>query len=78
MTTAAAKIAAAVNARTETEAAAVYSGLRLIVMGARRDGEKAPQGAADAMVLAGDALEARIGEDRFSDLMNKIDAHVYA
>lgn len=74
---AAQKIAAAVNAQTEAEAMAVYSGLRLLVMRARKNGQPAPEGAARAMVLAGDALEQRIGETRFENLMADIDAHVF-
>ena len=78
MTTPAEKITAAVNAQGEAEAMAIYSGLRLIVMRARKAGEQAPAGASDAMLLAGNALEARIGETRFAGLMDGIDAQIYS
>jgi hypothetical protein len=71
------RIAAKVNAQTEEQAAPIYSGLRLIVMRARAQKQHAPEGAAMAMKLAGDALEARIGERRFDHLIDQIDAHVF-
>ncbi|GAB5431243.1 MAG: hypothetical protein EpisKO_06130 [Epibacterium sp.] len=74
----AAAIAAKVNALTEAKAMEVYSSLRLFVMGERKKGQQAPASAADAMTLAGDALEARIGEDRFFELIDSIDNHVFA
>ncbi len=75
---AAQKIAAKINAQSEAEAMAVYSGLRLMVMTARSNGKRAEKGAADAMLYAGDALEKRIGETRFEKLMADIDTHVFA
>lgn len=64
-----------VNAMSERDAAAVYSGMRLEVMRTRAAGERAPQGLADAMRISGEALEERIGEARFDALVDSIDKH---
>jgi hypothetical protein len=63
-----------VAAQGETGAMAVYSGLRILVMGAYAKGERAPEGARVAMAFAGDALAEMIGEDRLERLQDQIDA----
>ena len=76
--TAAEKIAAKVNAQTEAEAMAVYSALRIELANARRNKAAHVAGLMQVMKMAGDALEARIGEERFDRLMDEVDAQIYA
>lgn len=75
--TAAQQIADRINALTERQAAEVYTGMRLALADARQKGENLPS-LADAMVMAGNALEKRIGQARFDELMEQIDARAWA
>lgn len=77
MTTAADKIRAKVFALNEEGAMAVYTALRLMIMKERKQGNRAPVSAEIAMEVSGNALEERIGFDRFDALMGEIDDFVY-
>jgi hypothetical protein len=76
--TAANKIANIIAAQTEKQAIQVYAGLRIALADARRAKADHASGLMQVLKLAGDALEARIGSDRFDDLMDQIDAQIYA
>ena len=76
--TTAEKIAAQVNAQTEAGAMAVYSALRIELANARRAKAGHAAGLMQVLKMAGDALEARIGDDRFDRLIDDIDAQIYA
>jgi hypothetical protein len=72
------KVAAKVNAQTEDDAIAVYTGLRIAHANARKEGlHKESAGLMKVMAMAGNALEARIGEERFDALLDQIDAQIY-
>ena len=77
MTTAADKIRAKVFAQSEDDAIKVYTALRMMIMKERKQGNRAPVSAEIAMEVAGNALEERIGFERFDALMEEIDTFVY-
>lgn len=60
----------------DREAIKVYAALRATVMGARKQDRKPDRATAQAMVLTGNALEARIGSAAFENLMDSVDASV--
>lgn len=72
------KVSQLVNAQTETQAMQVYSALRIELASARRAKADHAAGLMKVMAMAGDALEARIGVDRFDALIDQVDAQIYA
>lgn len=71
-----AKITAKLAQLPDSEAIKAYATLRATVMGNRGHGRKPDRATAQAMVLTGNALEARIGSAAFEDLMDAVDASV--
>lgn len=67
-------IADRINALSIPKAEEVYAGLRAMVNEAQAAGRRPADDVRTAMVAAGDALEARIGADRFDALMDRCDA----
>lgn len=59
---------------SEFEAIKAYAALRAAVIGAHARGKPVDRSTAQAMVLTGNALEARIGGEAFDQLMDQIDA----
>lgn len=68
------KITAKLAQLSDLEAIKAYATLRAAVMGAHTRGKPADRATVQAMVLTGNALEARIGSKAFDQLMDQIDA----
>ena len=68
------KITAKLAQLPDSEAIKVYAALRGAVMRATIQGQRAGRDAWLAMIMTGNALEARIGPDDFEALMDQIDA----
>jgi hypothetical protein len=68
------KITAKLAQLPDSEAIKVYAALRGAIMQAQARRQRAGRDAWQAMIMTGNALEARIGTDDFEALMDQIDA----